>query len=30
MILARKALEGDFLVDISRKYLLRRWHKRQR
>ncbi len=29
MILARKALEGDFLVDISRKYLLRRWHKKQ-
>ncbi len=29
MILARKALEGDFLVDISRKYLLRRWHKKR-
>jgi hypothetical protein len=23
MILGRKALEGDFLVDVSRKYLLR-------
>lgn len=30
MILARKALEGDFLVDTSRKYLLRRWHPRSR
>lgn len=28
MILARKALEGDFLVDTSRKYLLRKWHPR--
>lgn len=28
MILGRKALEGDFVVDASRKYLLRRWHKR--
>lgn len=28
MILARKALEGDFVVDTSRKYLLRRWHPR--
>src|SRR5262245_40634733 len=26
MILARKALEGDFVVDTSRKYLLRQWH----
>ena len=30
MILGRKALEGDFLVDVSRKYLLRRWHPRRR
>jgi hypothetical protein len=30
MILARKALEGDFVVDTSHKYLLRRWHPRQR
>lgn len=30
MILARKALEGDFVVDTSRKYLLRRWHPRSR
>ncbi|HWM91390.1 MAG TPA: RimK/LysX family protein [Thermoanaerobaculia bacterium] len=30
MILGRKALEGDFVVDTSRKYLLRRWHKRNR
>ena len=29
MILARKALEGDFVVDTSRKYLLRRWHSRK-
>ncbi|HEX5716110.1 MAG TPA: RimK/LysX family protein [Thermoanaerobaculia bacterium] len=29
MILARKALEGDFVVDTSRKYLLRRWHKQR-
>lgn len=28
MILARKALEGEFLVDTSRKYLLRKWHPR--
>ena len=28
MILGRKALEEDFLVDTSGKYLLRRWHKR--
>jgi hypothetical protein len=26
MILGRKALEGDFLVDVSRKYLLRQFH----
>ena len=30
MILARKALEADFLVDTSRKYLLRKWHPRRR
>lgn len=30
MILARKALEGEFLVDTSRKYLLRKWHPRHR
>lgn len=29
MILARKALEGEFVVDTSRKYLLRRWHPRK-
>jgi hypothetical protein len=29
MILARKALEADFLVDTSRKYLLRSWHPRR-
>lgn len=29
MILARKALEGEFAVDTSRKYLLRRWHKQR-
>jgi hypothetical protein len=28
MILGRKALERDFLVDASRKYLLRSWHRR--
>ena len=28
MILGRTALTGDFLVDTSRKYLLRRWHRR--
>ena len=28
MILARKALEGDFLVDTSRKYLLRKRKQR--
>lgn len=26
MILGRKALEGDFLVDVSRKYLMRPFH----
>jgi hypothetical protein len=26
MILGRKALEGDFRVDVARKYLLRKWH----
>jgi hypothetical protein len=30
MIVGRKALEGDFLVDVARKYLLRRWHPRRR
>lgn len=30
MILARKALEGDFVVDTSRKYLLRSWHRKNR
>ena len=30
MILGRKALEGDFAVDVSQKYLLRRWHRRHR
>lgn len=30
MILGRKALEGHFRVDVSRKYLLRRWHRRDR
>ena len=29
MILGRKALEGDFLVDVTRKYLLRKWHPRR-
>lgn len=29
MILGRKAIEGDFVVDVSRKYLLRRWHPRR-
>jgi len=24
MILGRKALEGDFVVDVTKKYLLRR------
>jgi hypothetical protein len=26
MILGRKALEGDFLVDVSQRYLQRRFH----
>jgi len=26
MILGRKALEGDFLVDVAAKYLFRKWH----
>lgn len=30
MIVGRKALEGDFLVDVAHKYLLRRWHPRRR
>lgn len=30
MILGRKALEGDFLVDVSAKYLLRRWRPGRR
>jgi hypothetical protein len=29
MILGRKAVEGDFLVDPARKYLLRAWHRRR-
>lgn len=29
MILARKALEEDFVVNTSRKYLLRSWHPRK-
>jgi hypothetical protein len=29
MILGRKAVEGDFLVDPARKYLLRSWHRRR-
>jgi len=29
MILGRKALEGDFVVDPARKYLLRHWHPRR-
>lgn len=28
MLLGRKALEGDFLVDVSRRYALRSWHPR--
>lgn len=28
MILGRKALEGDFQVDVASKYRLRRWHRR--
>lgn len=30
MIIGRKALEGDFQVDVARKYLLRKWHPRRR
>lgn len=30
MILGRKALEGDFAVDVSLKYLFRKWHPRRR
>lgn len=30
MILGRKALEGDFHVDVSGKYLFRKWHRRLR
>lgn len=30
MIVGRKALEGDFLVDVSAKYLLRKWHSSRR
>jgi hypothetical protein len=29
MILGRKALEGDFRVDVSGKYLFRKWHRRR-
>ncbi len=29
MILGRKALEGDFVVDPACKYLLRAWHRRR-
>jgi hypothetical protein len=29
MILGRKALEGDFRVDVAQKYRLRRWHLKQ-
>ena len=28
MILGRKALEGDFHVDVASKYRFRRWHRR--
>ncbi|HYX22592.1 MAG TPA: RimK/LysX family protein [Thermoanaerobaculia bacterium] len=28
MILGRKALEGDFRVDVTSKYRFRRWHRR--
>jgi hypothetical protein len=28
MILGRKAVEGDFVVDAAAKYLLRAWHRR--
>lgn len=30
MILGRKALEGDLAVDVSTKYLFRKWHPRRR
>ncbi|HEV7786188.1 MAG TPA: RimK/LysX family protein [Thermoanaerobaculia bacterium] len=30
MILGRKALEGDFVVDPARMFLLRAWHRRRR
>jgi hypothetical protein len=30
MILGRKALEGDFRVDVSGKYLFHKWHRRRR
>jgi hypothetical protein len=30
MILGRKTLEGDFRVDVTGKYLFRRWHPRRR
>lgn len=29
MILGRKALEGDFQVDVAGKYLFRKWHPRR-
>jgi hypothetical protein len=29
MILGRKALEGDFRVDVTGRYLLRKWHPRR-
>ena len=29
MILGRKALEGDFRVDVAGKYLFRKWHPRR-
>ncbi|HEV8582341.1 MAG TPA: RimK/LysX family protein [Thermoanaerobaculia bacterium] len=29
MILGRKVLEGDFQVDVSGKYLFRKWHLRR-
>ena len=30
MILGRKALEGDFRVDVAAKYRFRKWHPRRR
>jgi hypothetical protein len=30
MIIGRKALEGDFRVDVAQKYLQRKWHPRRR